>query len=51
MTTMTFSDPRLATLNGFKVKLALEKQRADIVLDRPPLNVIEMAQRDQLRCD
>src|SRR5262249_20344277 len=26
-----------------------EKDRADIVLDRPPLNVIEMPQRDQLR--
>ncbi|MGO9400583.1 MAG: hypothetical protein ACLP19_22485, partial [Xanthobacteraceae bacterium] len=25
------------------------EQRADIVLHRPPLNVIEMAQRDQLR--
>src|SRR5262245_19489828 len=25
------------------------RERADIVLDRPPLNVIEMEQRDQLR--
>src|SRR5664279_6276641 len=45
----TFNDPRLATLNGFKVELNAEKQRADIILHRPPLNVIEMAQRDQLR--
>ena len=49
MTPMTFSDPRLATLNGFKVEFNSEKQRADVVLHRPPLNVIEMPQRDQLR--
>jgi len=49
MTAMTFSDPRLAKLNGFHVELNAEKERADIVLDRPPLNVIEMPQRDQLR--
>src|SRR5882724_5593198 len=49
MTPMTFGDPRLATLNGFKVEFNAEKQRADIVLHRPPLNVIEMPQRDQLR--
>jgi 2-oxoglutaroyl-CoA hydrolase len=49
MTTMTFNDPRLATLNGFKVELTAAKQRADFILDRPPLNVIEMPQRDQLR--
>lgn len=49
MTMMTFSDARLAKLNGFKVELNAEKERADIVLDRPPLNVIEMPQREQLR--
>jgi 2-oxoglutaroyl-CoA hydrolase len=49
MTPMTFNDPRLATLNGFKVEFNSEKQRADVVLHRPPLNVIEMPQRDQLR--
>jgi 2-oxoglutaroyl-CoA hydrolase len=49
MIPMTFNDSSLATLNGFKVELNAEKQRADIILDRPPLNVIEMAQRDQLR--
>ena len=49
MTPITFDDPRLATLDGFKVELTAEKQRADIILHRPPLNVIEMAQRDQLR--
>jgi 2-oxoglutaroyl-CoA hydrolase len=46
---MTFDDPRMATLNGFKVDLTADKQRADIILHRPPLNVIEMPQRDQLR--
>ena len=49
MTQMAFGDPRLATLNGFKVEFDSEKQRADVVLHRPPLNVIEMPQRDQLR--
>jgi 2-oxoglutaroyl-CoA hydrolase len=46
---MSFSDPRLAQLNGFRVEIDAPNKRADIVLDRPPLNVIEMAQRDQLR--
>jgi 2-oxoglutaroyl-CoA hydrolase len=49
MIPIAFSDPRLATLNGFKVELNAEKQRTDIILHRPPLNVIEMPQRDQLR--
>src|SRR5579871_4698040 len=44
-----FSDPRLQTLDGFRVEIDAARERADIVLDRPPLNVIEMAQRDQLR--
>jgi 2-oxoglutaroyl-CoA hydrolase len=48
MTTMSFSDPRLATLNGFRVEIDQARERADIILDRPPLNVIEMPQRDQL---
>jgi len=49
MTALTFTDPRLATLNGFKVELNADKQRADVILQRPPFNVIEMPQRDQLR--
>lgn len=49
MTAMTFNDPRLATLNGFSVELNESKQRADIILSRDRLNVIEMPQRDQLR--
>jgi 2-oxoglutaroyl-CoA hydrolase len=46
---MVFNDPRLTALNGFEVEIDPAEQRADIVLHRPPLNVIEMAQRDQLR--
>jgi 2-oxoglutaroyl-CoA hydrolase len=43
------SDPRLQKLDGFRVEFDPARERADIVLDRPPLNVIEMRQRDQLR--
>ena len=45
----TFSDPRLAKLDGFRVDIDPARERADMVLARPPLNVIEMGQRDQLR--
>src|ERR1700743_677890 len=44
-----FSDPRLQKLDGFRLEIDPERERADIVLNRPPLNVIEMGQRDQLR--
>src|ERR1700742_1987571 len=44
-----FSDPRLQKLDGFRVEVDAVRERADIILDRPPLNVIEMAQRDQRR--
>lgn len=46
---MTFNDARLTKLDGFRVELDRERERADIVLDRPPLNVVSMPQRDQLR--
>ena len=49
MTAFTFTDPRLATLDGFRVEIDAGHERADIILDRPPLNVIMMPQRDQLR--
>jgi 2-oxoglutaroyl-CoA hydrolase len=49
MTTMISPDPRLATLDGFRVEIDAARQRADIVLDRPPFNIIAMPQRDQLR--
>jgi 2-oxoglutaroyl-CoA hydrolase len=38
-----------ADLDGFRVEIDAARERADIVLDRPPLNVISMPQRDQLR--
>jgi len=44
-----FQDPRLAALDGFRVEVDAARERADIVLDRPPLNVISMPQRNQLR--
>ena len=44
-----FTDSRLATLDGFRVEVDPARERADIVLDRPPLNVVSMPQRDQLR--
>jgi 2-oxoglutaroyl-CoA hydrolase len=39
----------LEQLDGFRVDIDAERQRADIVLHRPPFNVISMHQRDQLR--
>jgi 2-oxoglutaroyl-CoA hydrolase len=45
----TFQDPRLAALDGFRVEIDAAQERADVILDRPPLNVISMPQRDQLR--
>jgi 2-oxoglutaroyl-CoA hydrolase len=44
-----FEDPRIAALDGFRVEIDEARERADIVLDRPPLNVVSMSQRDQLR--
>lgn len=46
---LAFADPRLVALDGFRVEFDTARERADVILDRPPLNVIEMAQRDQLR--
>ncbi len=45
----TTADPRLSDLDGFRVELALDRSRGDIVLDRPPLNIIHMPQREALR--
>ena len=36
--------------DGFRIEIHETRQRADIILDRPPLNVVSMPQRDQLRC-
>jgi 2-oxoglutaroyl-CoA hydrolase len=35
--------------DGFRIEVDAARERADIVLDRPPLNVVSMAERDQLR--
>lgn len=43
------TDARLDGLDGFRVEIDAAAARADIILDRPPYNVIEMPQRDQLR--
>jgi 2-oxoglutaroyl-CoA hydrolase len=39
----------LEQLDGFSVIIDAQRERADIVLERPPFNIISMAQRDQLR--
>jgi 2-oxoglutaroyl-CoA hydrolase len=39
----------LEQLDGFSVTIDAARERADIVLDRAPFNIISMAQRDQLR--
>jgi len=43
---MSDIDPRL---DGFRVQIDAKAQRGDIILDRPPFNIITMPQRDQLR--
>jgi 2-oxoglutaroyl-CoA hydrolase len=48
-TPYTFSDPRLARLDGFQVEIDEVRERADIILTRPPYNIVTMPQRDQLR--
>ena len=44
-----FADPRLAALDGFRVEIDAARERADVILDRPPFNIVSMPQRDQLR--
>ena len=33
--------------DGFRIELDTSRERADIVLQRPPLNVVAMPQREQ----
>lgn len=50
---MTLRHPAMGLLDpldGFRVEVNEERERADVILDRPPLNVVTMPQRDQLRC-
>ncbi|MGH8801364.1 MAG: enoyl-CoA hydratase/isomerase family protein [Casimicrobiaceae bacterium] len=50
MTTSAASSPALpADPDGFRVEIDPVRERADIVLDRPPFNVVSMPERDQLR--
>jgi 2-oxoglutaroyl-CoA hydrolase len=35
--------------DGFRVEIDPDRERGDVILDRPPLNVITMPQRDELR--
>ncbi|MEE7477488.1 enoyl-CoA hydratase/isomerase family protein [Methylobacterium hispanicum] len=42
-------DPRLTNLDGFRVEIDPARERADVVLNRPPMNVIAMPQRDEIR--
>ena len=39
----------LDALDGFRAEIDAALERADVVLDRPPLNIVTMAQREQLR--
>jgi 2-oxoglutaroyl-CoA hydrolase len=48
-TAYQFADPRLSKLDGFQVEIDEAHERADIVLNRPPFNIVSMPQRDQLR--
>src|SRR2546423_6863515 len=49
MTQNNFTDPRLSVLDGFRVEIDAARERADIIFDRPPFNIVSMPQRDQLR--
>lgn len=49
---MTLAHPAhtlLQNLDGFRVEIDAASERADIILCRPPLNIILMPQREQLR--
>lgn len=43
------TDTRLETLDGMRVEIDPARERADVVLCRPPMNVIAMPQRDEIR--
>ena len=49
MTNTNINDPQQENPDGFFVEIDADAQRGDIILARPPMNVISMAQRDQLR--
>jgi 2-oxoglutaroyl-CoA hydrolase len=47
--TTDITDSRFANLDGFRVEIDAARERADIILARPPMNVISMPQRDEIR--
>jgi len=49
MTNTNINDPQQENPDGFHVEIDADAQRGDIILARPPMNVISMEQRDQLR--
>jgi 2-oxoglutaroyl-CoA hydrolase len=49
MTTTDVNTILAGDFDGFRVQIDAEAERADIILGRPPLNVISMPQRDELR--
>ena len=49
MTTTDVNTILASDFDGFRVQVDAEAERADIILGRPPLNVISMPQRDELR--
>jgi 2-oxoglutaroyl-CoA hydrolase len=44
------ADGLLDKPDGFRIEIDGKRNRGDIVLSRPPLNVVSMPERDQLRC-
>lgn len=49
MNAVTPTHPDLSGLDGFRVEIDPARERADIILDRAPMNTVSMPQRDQLR--
>lgn len=45
----TSNNDCLKEFDGFRVEIDTANQRGDIILSRPPMNVITMGQRDELR--
>ncbi len=37
------------SFDGFRLEVDAARERADVILDRPPLNVVTMSEREQLR--
>ena len=37
------------SFDGFRLEIDPGRERADVILDRPPLNIVTMAEREELR--